>query len=32
MASSPSFNISPDTLSGPTDLFFPIALTLLLII
>jgi len=25
MASPPSFRISPETLSGPTDLFFPIA-------
>jgi len=25
MASPPSFRISPKTLSGPTDLFFPIA-------
>jgi hypothetical protein len=32
MASSPSFLISPETLSGPTDLFLPIAANLLLII
>jgi hypothetical protein len=25
MASPPSFRISPDTLSGPTDLFLPIS-------
>jgi len=30
MASPPSLRISPETRSGPTDLFFPIALILLL--
>jgi len=32
MASPPSFRISPETRSGPTDLFFPIAPILLLMI
>jgi len=32
MASPPSLKFSPETLSGPTDLFFPIALILLLIV
>ena len=32
MASPPSLTISPNTLSGLTDLFFPIALILLLIV
>jgi len=32
MASPPSLRISPETQSGPTDLFFPIALILLLIV
>jgi hypothetical protein len=32
MASPPSFNISPEMLSGPTDLFLPIAANLFLIV
>jgi len=32
MASPPSFRISPETPSGPTDLFFPIAAILFLMI
>ena len=32
IASPPSFSISPETQSGPTDLFLPIALILLLMI
>ena len=32
MASPPSLRISPETRSGPTDLFFPMALILLLIV
>ena len=32
MASPPSLRISPETRSGPTDLFFAIALLLLLIV
>ena len=32
MASPPSFRISPQTRSGPTDLFLPLALILLLMI
>ena len=32
MASPPSFRISPETRSGPPDLFLPIALILLLMI
>ena len=32
MASQPSLRISPETRSGPTDLFFPVALIFLLIV
>jgi len=32
MASPPSFRISPETQSGPTDLFFPITAVLFLMI
>ena len=32
MASPPNLRISPETRYGPTDLFFPNALTLLLIV
>ena len=32
MAPLPSFRISPEILSGPIDLYFPIAATLFLII
>jgi hypothetical protein len=32
MASTPSSRISPEKRSGPTDLFFPIAVILLLIV
>jgi hypothetical protein len=32
MASPPSFTISPEKLSGPNDLFFPIAAILFLVI
>jgi len=32
MASPPSFRISPEIPSGPTDLFFPIAPTLFIMI
>jgi len=31
MASPPNLKISPETRSGPTDLFFPVALKILLI-
>jgi hypothetical protein len=32
MASPPSFKISPEMLSGPTDLFLPIAVNFVLMI